>query len=161
MITVYLGLGSNVGNRAGNLRRALELLAPHVSIEKKSRVYETAAFGTWAQADFLNMAVGGTTELEPENLLRAAKDIESELGDHIHNEPRIIDIDILLYGDQIIESQELVIPHPRMHERAFVLRPLEEIASFEMHPKLQKPIVDLWDEIAESGQGVWEFDLRV
>lgn len=146
-----------MGDRAENLRRALERLAAHMMVRMRSTVYETAPLGVGAQPHFLNMVVGGETELGPRELLLAAKGIESELGAHAHNEPRTIDIDILLFGDLVLDSEDLVIPHPRMHERAFVMRPLDEIAPLRAHPKLRRPIADLWDELAGERQDIVEY----
>lgn len=163
MASVFLALGSNMGNRPDNLRRALEKLHPEYVIEKKSKVYESEPMYLSSQPRFYNMVVGGTTELAPLELLRHAKEIEAALGrlPDTHNQPRPIDIDILLYGDEILESSELTIPHPRMHERAFVLLPLEEIASFHFHPVLKRPIIDLWDDIGREHETLWEADVQV
>jgi len=155
--TIFLALGSNMGNRPDNLRRALEALLPEVTIEKKSKVYESEPMYVTQQPRFYNMVVSGKTQLAPHDLLAHVKEIEKALGrlPDTHNQPRPIDIDILLYEDMILETPELSIPHPRMHERGFVMMPLEEIASFHLHPALRRPIIDLWDDIADQSQYIW------
>lgn len=149
MKTIFLALGSNLGDRVDNLRRAVDKLSPQVIVQQKSLVYESEPMYNTKQPRFYNMVLKAKTALEPHGLLAHAKRIESALGraPDTHNEPRPIDIDILLYEDEIIETGSLTIPHPRMHERAFVLMPLEEIAPFQMHPVFRRPITDLWDDI--------------
>lgn len=131
MNKVYLGLGSNIGDRYQYLHRAIELINNHSQIELKSKssVYETKPFGYVEQPDFLNMVIAVNTTLKPEELLKYTQEIENLLGRkrEIHWGPRIIDIDILLYGDKIIQTVELSIPHPFLTERLFVLIPLAEI----------------------------------
>ncbi len=163
MKMVFLGLGSNEGDRAGNLRRALELLAEHTEVLQKSRIYETQPMYVTDQPRFYNMALRAQTKLSPHDLLTQIKGIETALGRQpdTHNLPRPIDIDILLYEGDVVVSPQLTIPHPRMHERAFVLVPLEEIASFEYHPVLKKPVVDLWDEVGEQHDSVWSTDEQI
>lgn len=162
MNTVFLSLGSNMGNRLDNLRKGIELLK-HVSIEKQSRVYESEPMYIEDQPRFFNMVVGGKTALPPHELLGHVKDIEMALGrEHdSHNQPRPLDIDILLYDDRIILTPELAIPHPRMHERAFVLVPLEEIAPFHVHPTYKSPVVDLLDELGEHASILWEAESQL
>jgi 2-amino-4-hydroxy-6-hydroxymethyldihydropteridine diphosphokinase len=147
MTTVYLGLGTNLGDRLANLRTALEKLAAHVEVAKQSSVYRSVAQGVGEQPNFYNMVVEGETELGPHELLGHVKEVEAAIAPHTHNEARHIDIDILLYGDRVHETEELTIPHPRMHERAFVLAPLAEIAYLVEHPVLRKPIADLEDAL--------------
>lgn len=163
MNTIYLGLGSNLGDRAENLRRALELLAPLVVVDEKSAIYESVPHGVEEQPLYFNMAVSATTELGPRDLLRHLKETEERMGrqENTHNQPRPIDLDILLYGDMVLETPELTIPHPRMHERAFVLVPLDEIASFHQHPISRKPIIDLLDELGGHEDIVWLADVEV
>jgi len=127
----YLGLGANLGDRLGNLERAVEGLAaqPGVRVVRSSRVYETDPVGGPAQPEFLNAVVEVETDLPPLELLEACRRVEAELG-RVRAErwgPRTIDIDILTYGDETIVEPDLVVPHPRMHERAFVLVPLAEL----------------------------------
>ena len=158
MNDIFLGLGANLGDRITHLKAAFEALRAHATIAKHSSVYESKPHGVGRdQPLYLNMVIQGTTELAPRALLAAVKKIEQDLGrmPQTHNEPRPIDIDILMYGDQIIGDEDLVIPHREMHTRAFVLVPLEEIASFHVHPKLRKPVIDLLDELGAYDELVW------
>jgi 2-amino-4-hydroxy-6-hydroxymethyldihydropteridine diphosphokinase len=127
----FLGLGSNLGERLPNLQRAVDLLAatPGVDVLRSSRVYETTPIGP-AQPDFLNVVVEVETALEPGELLAACAEVERELHRvrGIRWGPRTIDVDVLAYGDRVIRTNDLTVPHPRMHERAFVLVPLLELA---------------------------------
>jgi len=134
---VYLSLGSNLGDRAGNLRSALlQLPAAGVSVDKVSSFWETEPVDVRDQPWFLNCAVEGRTGLEPVDLLRALRDIELRMGSRkeFAKGPRLLDIDILLYGDLVLATPELQIPHPRMLQRRFVLAPLAEIAPLLRHP---------------------------
>ncbi len=135
-VTVYLGLGANLGDRQGNLDRALKFLSRRLSIKRVSSIYDTEPVGNVNQPRFLNLVCQVSTGLAPAELLALAKGIESKLGrvPGKPNAPRPIDIDILFYGEQVIETPELVIPHPRLTERAFVLVPLAEIAPDLRHP---------------------------
>jgi len=128
MVTAYLSLGSNLGDRHYNLDRALDYLSQKLRLEKVSSIYDTEPVGNTKQPRFLNLVCQVSTGLEPMALLTIAKGIESKLGrlPHTSGEPRPIDIDILFYDDQVIETPKLVIPHPRLTERAFVLIPLAE-----------------------------------
>ncbi|OEG00320.1 2-amino-4-hydroxy-6-hydroxymethyldihydropteridine diphosphokinase [Vulcanibacillus modesticaldus] len=131
MIQVFLGLGSNIGDRYQNMKEAILTLNGHKSIEliKESSIYETEPFGLKEQPDFLNMVIEINTILSPEELLEYIHEIEHKLGRkrEVHWGPRTIDIDILLYGDKIIRSQNLQVPHPYLSQRLFVLVPLSEI----------------------------------
>lgn len=142
---VYLGLGSNLGDREGNLVMGIEHLAKKVVIEQVSSLYETEPVGYLDQSWFLNAVVRGFTELDPWELLHFIKEVEGDLGrvPSFPYGPRSIDIDILLYADRVIQTTELTIPHPRLAERAFVLVPLAEIAPGLVHPMNQKTIREL------------------
>lgn len=136
MTTVYIALGSNLGDRATNLEAAVAALPPAVEVTRRSPVYETAAQYVTDQPAFLNAVVGGNTEREPQALLRRLKEIERELG-RVRTRrygPRLIDLDIVLFGDRIVNAPGLVIPHPRLAERIFVLQPLADIAPDVRHP---------------------------
>jgi dihydropteroate synthase/2-amino-4-hydroxy-6-hydroxymethyldihydropteridine diphosphokinase len=139
---VYLGLGSNVGDRYGHLIEALDRLQACVTIDAISSIYETEPWGYADQPRFLNAACGGETDAAPRELLQAAKAIETELGREptFRYGPRAIDIDILLYDEISLEQADLTIPHAQVPERDFVLAPLNEIAPAAVHPGLGKPI---------------------
>ena len=143
--TVYLALGSNVGNRAANLKAAIAALPPQMEVKAKSRVYETPPWGYTNQEKFLNQVVKARTYLEPEPLLKHLKRLEVALGrvPTFQYGPRLIDIDILLYNDLVFDSADLKIPHPQMHERGFVLLPLMDIAPDLVHPVKKQTIRQL------------------
>jgi 2-amino-4-hydroxy-6-hydroxymethyldihydropteridine diphosphokinase len=131
MIRIYLGIGSNLGDRRDNCLKAVESLGNRgIKITKRSSFYETKPWGVKDQPDFINMVVEGLTDLTARELLETVKDIEREIGrtETYKWGPRVIDIDILLYGDKVIDEPDLKIPHPYMGERDFVLSPLAEIA---------------------------------
>jgi 2-amino-4-hydroxy-6-hydroxymethyldihydropteridine diphosphokinase len=131
MAIVYLGLGSNLGDRRQNLERAVELLKENrVIILAHSTVIETDPVGGPAQGKYLNAALRSFTSLSPKGLLSVCRSIEEQMGriKTVRNGPRIIDIDILLYDNIVLTSPALTIPHPRMFEREFVMTPLKEIA---------------------------------
>ena len=153
MHTIYLGLGSNLGERAANLRAAVKALAPQVRVLAESALYETPPWGVESQPGFLNMAVKGETELTPSALCEHVKNIERDLGrtPTYHWGPRLIDIDILLYEDLIVDTPDLVIPHAQMHKRPFVLVPLESIAAEVMHPALGLSIHQLLSHVDATG----------
>ncbi len=145
MTPVYLGLGSNLGDRYGRLIEALDRLQAGVALEAISSIYETEPWGYADQPRFLNAVCRGETALSPRELLDRVKTIEAEMGREptFRYGPRAIDIDILLYGETVLEQDDFSIPHARLHERDFVLAPLNEIAPEVVHPKLGKTIVAL------------------
>ncbi len=147
--TCYIALGSNLGNREENLRQALAAIARlrETHVERVSQFIITAPVGgPPGQEDYCNAAARLATELSPEELLAALAGVEQKLGRFRTGEtrhgPRLMDLDILFYDDLILEKPELTIPHPRLHERLFVLRPLAEIAPDLMHPRLGKTIME-------------------
>jgi 2-amino-4-hydroxy-6-hydroxymethyldihydropteridine diphosphokinase len=151
-VTVYLALGANLGEREENIRSALAALDASEGVEviRVSSFLENAAVGGPANSPaYLNAAAEIMTTLGSHALLHRTLQIERDLGRvRVHKwEPRTIDIDILLFGDQIISSQELVVPHPLMHERRFVLQPLAEIAPGAVHPVLQMTIGGLMENL--------------
>ena len=156
MPTAYLGLGSNLGNRRQNLDRAIEALGEKgkVKVKKLSSLYETEPVGSPGPL-FLNAACEVSTHLSPRQLLGFIKQTETKLGRRPgpSNSPRVIDIDILLYEDEVLESSDLTIPHPRLTERAFVLVPLAEIAPDLRHPKAGKTAGELL-LVVEGKEGV-------
>jgi len=157
---VYFSLGSNIGRRRDNINKALELLNEcGVKITKVSSIYETEPVSLFKQNYFFNLCAEGETEAEPSKLLQICKSIEAEMGRKMAKlkapgfwEPRIIDIDILLYGQKIIRKRNLIIPHKNMHLRRFVLEPLNEIDPFMNHPVLHKSIKELLIECRDNSE---------
>jgi 2-amino-4-hydroxy-6-hydroxymethyldihydropteridine diphosphokinase len=155
----YLSLGSNIGDREARLRDALARLQREGRLIAVSSFYETEPVEVTDQAWFLNCAVGLETSVPPPELMRSLLRIEQEMGrKRIQKKgPRTIDIDILLFGDAVVNTPELTIPHPAMHERRFVLEPLAEIAPDARHPVLKKTIREL-REALPSGQTVRQLE---
>jgi 2-amino-4-hydroxy-6-hydroxymethyldihydropteridine diphosphokinase len=158
---VYLSLGSNVGNRTANLRAAIDRIVEAGPVQAVSSFYETEPVDVRDQPWFLNCVVAVKTEMPPRELLNLALAIERAMGRHRSREkgPRIIDIDILLFGDRVIDEPGLKIPHQAMHERRFVLEPLAEIAPRALHPTLKKTARELLIELPE-GQSVRQVEAR-
>ena len=169
--TVYLGLGSNLGDRAAHLENVLEALtAAGVHVPRRSSFYATEPVGFAPQQWFLNCVVEAETELMPRQLLRATQQIERDLGRRraARNGPRTVDIDILFYGSLVVNMPDLQIPHPRIAERRFVLVPLREIAPALRHPTLRLSVAELlagtldrsevrrWNPPAEAGKELRE-----
>ena len=158
MSTAHLLLGTNIGERERHLDRALSLLSGEclleelfspsfgrVEIQAVSHVYETAAWGKLEQDDYLNQVVRISTTLSPHHLLKLISAIETRMGRVRRKvwEPRIIDLDILFYGSEIIREEKLVVPHPHLQDRRFALTPLAEIAPDMIHPVLRKSVQEL------------------
>ena len=147
----YLGLGSNLGNKQNYITKAIKLVSEleNVEITKTSSMIITAPYGKTDQPDFLNCVIEIDTDLLPEELLRKCLDIENQLG-RIRNEkwgPRTIDIDLLFYEDKIINTELLILPHPQLHKREFVLTSLNELCPDLIHPVLNKKIKDIFVEL--------------
>lgn len=161
--TVFLGLGSNLGDRRANLQRAIQLLSEQLEVRAVSSLYETEPVGYLDQPKFLNAVCRATTALRPEALLAHVKAVEAALGrmPTVRFGPRIIDIDILLYDDLVLDTPTLTIPHPRLTERAFVLAPLSELAPAAVHPLLEMMIHDLYqrvggkDSVQKVNESAW------
>jgi 2-amino-4-hydroxy-6-hydroxymethyldihydropteridine diphosphokinase len=147
--TVYIALGSNLGDRAGYLRAALDRLRATVRVTAVSPVYETDPVGYAAQGPFLNAVVAGTTTSAPRELLRILQAIEQASGRvrSFPNAPRTLDLDLLGYGSLVLDTPDLTVPHPRLRERAFVLAPLADIAPELVLPGLGGPVAALLAEL--------------
>lgn len=152
MNKVYLLIGGNMGNRAEQLQKAVELIGQRIgTVLKQSSLYETAAWGKTDQAAFLNQALLVSTSLEPLPLLQTILGTELEMGRARleKNGPRTIDIDIIFYNDAIINEPELIVPHPAMSQRRFVLTPLAELSPQLQHPVLKKDMQQLLSECTD------------
>lgn len=156
MSTVYLGLGSNLGDKLKNCENAISAigLTRGIKVTGRSSFYQTRPVGGPVQDDFINGVIQLKTEIGPEECLAIFKNIEKSMGREtsVLNGPRIIDIDILLFDDLAIETNSLAIPHPRLHERYFVLRGLSELAPDLVHPVLGKTVLDMYREAKEAAK---------
>jgi 2-amino-4-hydroxy-6-hydroxymethyldihydropteridine diphosphokinase len=151
--TLYIALGTNLGDRLHNLRAALDAFAPNVQVVTESHVYETDPWGFADQPAFLNMVVRAATRLSPARLLSFLKKLEADQGrtPTFRNGPRLIDLDILFYDNLQLDTPPLTLPHPRLHERAFVLVPLADLAPGLIHPRLGLSVASLLAGVDRSG----------
>ncbi len=152
-VKLFLSLGSNIGDKYENLRRAKSLLEKnYIIILKSSKIYTTKPFGYTDQDDFLNECLLCHTDKTPEDVLNVIKEIESNLKRKriIRWGPRTIDVDILFYDNEIINKDDLTVPHPGIPERDFVLRPLMDLEPDFVHPILNKTIKELYSEIEDN-----------
>ena len=150
---VFIALGTNLGNRQANLQAARAAIEPQAAIHRCSAVYETPPWGYADQPEFLNQVLEVRTDLAPLPLLDALKTIEKHMGrlETFRFGPRLIDLDILFYGQRVLDTERLALPHPRLAERAFVLVPLCEIAPDFIHPVSGKTVAALLDSIETAG----------
>ncbi len=154
-IRAFISLGSNLGDRRAACRKALRRLSdtPGLRLLRRSGLYQTEPVGTGPMPDFFNLAAELDTALSPHELLDACQGIERALGRTAgHLEPRPMDIDILLYGDEVVEEPALRLPHPRLHERRFVLAPLSEIAPELRHPVLGRTVREMLDLLRDGAR---------
>lgn len=151
--SVFIALGSNLGDRHANLQAAIQALPPAVRVLRRSPIYETKPWGYLDQPDFLNLVVQAETRLSPQKLIAYLKGLETTLGreDTFHYGPRLIDLDIIFYDDLVLEHENLSLPHPRLAERAFVLVPLADLAPEKIHPVTKKTVSELLSEIDAHG----------
>lgn len=154
----FISLGSNLGNRLGNLRGAIAAIRemPGLSITATSSVYETEPLGNRAQPKFINAVIEVGCELSPAELLSVLQRIEKHMGRERQGkwEPRVIDLDIIYFGDRVLASEDLIVPHPEAARRAFVLEPLAEIAPDFVDPVEGKPVRELLERLDRAGQAV-------
>jgi len=160
--TAYIGAGSNVGNKLLNCRKGIDALikSGETTLKAQSRFYRTEPVGFKDQDWFINVVVKIETNFDPFQLLNQLKSIERDAG-RVHNPikfgPRILDLDIIFYDDLVTDSSGLIIPHPRMHKRRFVIRPICDINPKIVHPLLKKDMQYLLDDLNENGQRIVEY----
>ena len=154
MYAAYIGFGSNIGDRLKHIQNAIHILSimEEITLQKISSIYKTDPVGYEAQAQFLNGAAAIQTSLSPLSLLHTLKNIETTVGrqHRIRWGPREIDLDILIYGDLCLQTEKLVVPHPEMHLRRFVLAPLAEIAPDVVHPVFQEAVQTLLERLEDD-----------
>ncbi len=152
MNKVFLGLGSNVGDRKKNIKEAINLLSREIKNVKIAKIYISKAVGYEEQANFLNTVISGYTSLDVEQFFKFIKDVEKKVGRKYRFRwgPREIDIDILFFDDLVYESETLKIPHPRIQERDFVLKPLIDLEENLIHPVFKKTVKSLFNELKED-----------
>jgi 2-amino-4-hydroxy-6-hydroxymethyldihydropteridine diphosphokinase len=150
MTEVYLALGANVGNKKAGISNAIKLLTNKLKNVRRAPLYTTKPVGYTKQADFLNTAISGQTDLSPRQLLKYIKEVERQVGrvQRLRWGPREIDIDIIFYGDVVLETSSLTIPHPRFRTRDFVLQPLADLNPELVDPLTQKTVSQLLGEVS-------------
>ncbi|MBI4372335.1 MAG: 2-amino-4-hydroxy-6-hydroxymethyldihydropteridine diphosphokinase [Candidatus Omnitrophica bacterium] len=152
--TAYIGVGSNLNNREDMIRRAQKILSSHPKVRflRSALIYETEPVGGPSQGPYLNTVWEVETELQAPRFMKLLLDIESSLGRKRSekNAPRVIDLDLLFFGDEVIHEDSLTVPHPRLQERWFVLKPLWDLRSDFIHPVLKKSICELLDQVNAS-----------
>lgn len=153
-VVVLLGLGSNLDHREANLRKGVAMLARSLEMVEGSSVYETEPWGYKGQPRYLNLVCLARTAVSPEELLRLCQETERAAGrtPTFQYGPRVLDVDILAYGERVIDTPALVVPHPRLAERRFVLVPLAEVAPGWVHPVLKSTASELLTEVEDSGE---------
>jgi 2-amino-4-hydroxy-6-hydroxymethyldihydropteridine diphosphokinase len=158
MAEVYIALGSNLDDRLANLEAALQAMPPLLTVLERSPFYQTKPWGYIHQPDYLNMVVHARTNLAPRELLEFLKKLEIRLGRKptFRYGPRVIDLDILFYDHMVIDESDLVIPHPRLAGRAFVLVPLADIAPNLRHPVLGETVSEMLKALDPSGVELWQ-----
>jgi 2-amino-4-hydroxy-6-hydroxymethyldihydropteridine diphosphokinase len=163
MVPVLFALGTNLGDREANLRRAIAWLRRETAVDAVSAVYETAPMYDTDQDAFLNMCVAARTDLAPEALLARLKAAEAEIGrlPSRPNGPRLIDLDLLLYGDRVVDRPDLAVPHPRMAERGFVLAPAADVAAGWRHPVEGRSVAELLQALGPLSGVVRRDDLML
>jgi 2-amino-4-hydroxy-6-hydroxymethyldihydropteridine diphosphokinase len=161
-VNAYIALGSNLGDKEKNIRRAIGLLEEKCKVLETSPLYKTEPVGYKNQDWFLNCVVEIETGFEPKALLLFLKTIEKKLGRKktINNGPRTIDLDILFYEDKVINEKDLTIPHPRLHERLFVLKPLYDLCPDFIHPSLNKSVKETLSDLDDKKEKVEVYNLN-